>query len=190
MVIQDPIVVCVDDDPDMLAAVVRTLKREPIHIMQTTDPNQALTWVAAHQVAVLLSDYEMPQMTGVELASAARKVRPETVRILLTGKRTLDTAVEGINRGEVFRFINKPFEPEALKLAISDGVARHRELAAIVGDRELAARRERLVIELEVEFPSITKVDRDGDGVYTIPPTAFEAVAGMGLDAVSLLGRR
>jgi DNA-binding NtrC family response regulator len=186
---QEPIVVCVDDDPDMLAAVTRTLKREGLHLMPTLDPNQALTWVAAHQVAVLLSDYEMPQMTGVELAAAARKVRPETVRILLTGRKTLDTAIDGINRGEVFRFLNKPFEPDQLKAVIAEGVAKHRELAAIVGDRELALRRERLVSELEVEFPTITRVDKDADGVYTIPPTELASIAGMGLDAVALLGR-
>lgn len=187
---ENPLVVCVDDDSDMLAAVTRVLKREPLRLMATTDPSEALTWIASHPVAVLLSDYEMPQMTGVELSQAARKVRPETVRVLLTGKRTLDTAVESINRGEVFRFINKPFEPAALKQAIAEAVERHRELAAIVSDRELAARREQLAAELEAEYPSITQVALEPDGAYAIPERAPEAVAGLGLDPIALLARR
>ena len=94
-----PIVVCVDDDPDMLQSVGRCLKREPLEVKTTLDPNEALAWIAEHPVAVLVSDYEMPQMTGAQLTGKAKRIRPETVRILLTGKRTLETAVDGINQG-------------------------------------------------------------------------------------------
>src|SRR5204862_905301 len=63
---RQPIVVCVDDDEAMLNTVVRCLKREPIEIRSTLSASEALGWIAAEGGAVLVSDYEMPEMTGAQ----------------------------------------------------------------------------------------------------------------------------
>src|SRR5690242_3196868 len=110
-----PLIVCVDDDEAMLTAVGRCFKREPYEVKLTLSASEALGWITTHEVSVLVSDYEMPEMTGAQLAGHVRRVRPETVRILLTGKRTLETAIDGINQGEIFRFIGKPFENDVLR---------------------------------------------------------------------------
>src|SRR5689334_379575 len=149
---KQPVVVCVDDDEAMLSTVVRCLKREPFDIRSTLSASEALGWIASDDISVLVSDYDMPEMTGAQLAGLARRVRPETVRILLTGKRTLEAAVDGINQGEIFRFLNKPFENEQLRAAVVAGVARNRELLAMSGDRSRRQRREALRTELEAEF--------------------------------------
>lgn len=161
-----PLVVCVDDDAEVLAVVVRCVKLEPVAVRSTQDPHEALTWVAAEQVAVLISDYEMPEMTGAELLEAARKIRPATVRVLVTGRKTLDTAIDGINRGEVYRYVSKPFEPEMVRSVVRDAVAKYRELSETMEEREIALRRQQLASELEQEFPGITKVIRQRDGAY------------------------
>ena len=93
-------VLCVDDDPDIVTSVARFLRLDGHDVVTCTSPVQALAVLGARTVAVMVSDYEMPEMTGVELAVKARRLQPETVRILLTGRGTLDTAVEGINVGE------------------------------------------------------------------------------------------
>lgn len=158
------LIVCVDDDEAMLAAVSRSLRREPtFEVRSSTSPQEVLGWIAREQVAVLVSDYEMPEMTGAQLAGQAKRIRPETVRILLTGKRTLETAIDGINQGEVFRFINKPFEDRALRAAVLEGVQRHHELLALSGDRQRRARREALRAALEAEYPGISE-SRPGPG--------------------------
>src|SRR3954469_8099451 len=132
---KQPLIVCVDDDEAMLATVARCLRREPFDVRPTLSASEALGWIAADEVAVLVSDYEMPEMTGAQLAGHARRVRPETVRILLTGRRTLETAVDGINQGEIFRFLNKPFDNEVLRSVVGEAVARNKELLAMSGDR-------------------------------------------------------
>jgi DNA-binding NtrC family response regulator len=162
-----PIVVCVDDDEAMLTTVVRCLKRELVEVRSTLSASEALGWIAADEIAVLVSDYDMPEMTGAQLAGHARRVRPETVRILLTGQRTLETAIDGINQGEIFRFLNKPFDNDQLRAAVNAGVARNRELLAMSGDRERRQRREALRAALEAEYPGISKVDKQGD-VYEV----------------------
>ncbi|MDB4957381.1 MAG: putative two-component response regulator [Myxococcales bacterium] len=175
------LIVCVDDDDSMLAAVARCLRREPtFDVRATTSAKDALAWVASEQVAVLVSDYEMPEMTGAQLAGQAKRMRPETVRILLTGKKTLETALDGINQGEVFRFINKPFEDKALRAAVMQGVERHGELLALSGDRQRRERREALRTALESEYPGISEVKREGTVLQVTADPWSEAKA-MGL---------
>ncbi|HEY3807354.1 MAG TPA: response regulator [Kofleriaceae bacterium] len=172
------LVVCVDDDEQLLAAVVRSLRRDPaLEVRSTTEPQQVLDWIAAEDVAVLVSDYEMPQMTGAQLAGKARRVRPETVRILLTGMRTLETAIDGIHQGEIFRFINKPFEDRTLRAAVTDGVKRHDELVELSGDRARRERAAALRVDLEGEFPGITEVEREGDVVIVTADPWTDAIA-------------
>ena len=179
------LIVCVDDDEAMLAAVVRSLRREPsFEVRPSLSPKEVLGWIANEEVAVLVSDYEMPEMTGAQLAGQARRIRPETVRILLTGRRTLETAIDGINQGEVFRFINKPFEDRALRQAVIDAAARHEELMALSGDRQRRERRERLRAELEAEYPGISQLDRPGEVIeVTADPWSEASALGLtGLD--------
>lgn len=161
-----PLIVCVDDDEDVLGAVARCLRRETsLDVRQTTSPSQVLEWIRNDEVAVLVSDYEMPEMTGAQLAGRAKLLRPETVRLLLTGMRTLETAIDGINQGEVFRFIGKPFDDKALRQAVLDAVQRHEELRALIGDRDRHDRRNAIRNALEAEHPGISQVERQGDTV-------------------------
>jgi DNA-binding NtrC family response regulator len=176
-----PLVVCVDDDDAMLATVARCLRREPLEIRATLSASEALNWIATDEVAVLVSDYDMPEMTGAQLAGHARRVRPETVRILLTGKRNLETAIDGINQGEVFRFLNKPFDNNDLRSTVVAAVARNRELLAMSGDRERRERREVMRTALEAEYPGISKVERHGDEVHEVTADPWGEAAELGL---------
>lgn len=172
------LVVCVDDDEQMLQSVGRSLRREPtLEIRTTLDPDEVLEWIAKEDVAVLVSDYEMPKMTGAQLAGKARRVRPETVRILLTGMRSLETAIDGIHQGEIFRFINKPFVDKVLHQAVLDAAARHEELMALSGDRERRERRDALRSALEAEYPGISTVQRVNEAVVVSADPWGEAIA-------------
>jgi DNA-binding NtrC family response regulator len=176
-----PLIVCVDDDEAMLAAVSRTIRREAAYeVRATLSVSQVLEWVHADPIAVLVSDYEMPEMTGAQLAGIVKRVRPETVRILLTGRRTLDTAIDGINQGEIFRFLQKPFEDKQLRQAVQEGVQRNAELREFSGERQRRERREALRSELEIEYPGISNVVRDGDA-YVVFDDPWSAAAELGL---------
>ncbi len=180
---EKPLIVCIDDDEAMLGGIARSLRREPSFDVRTSeDPIEVLGWIANESVAVLVSDYDMPAMTGAQLAAKAKVLRPETVRILLTGQRTLETAIDGINQGEIFRFINKPFDPGGLRKSVLEAVERHRELVALSGDRQRRERREALRAALEAEYPGISSVPQNGTLDVTIDPWS-EATA-MGLVAL------
>jgi DNA-binding NtrC family response regulator len=186
---QRPVVLCVDDDPNMLAANARVLRLEPVQVLTTTSAREGLQIMAAAKVAVLVSDFEMPEMTGVELCKLARDASPTTVRILLTGRGTFDTAVSGINEGEIFRFLSKPVMPGELRKQVQAAIAKHRELASNHADRDVAARRSELLRELEAEYPGITQRDLDADGRYVIDASSWDRVAGLGLEALAAVCR-
>jgi DNA-binding NtrC family response regulator len=176
-----PLIACVDDDESMLAAVTRSLRREgSFEVRGTSSVAEVLEWIKTDEVAVLVSDYEMPEMTGAQLAGIVKRVRPETVRILLTGRRTLDTAIDGINQGEIFRFLGKPFEDKQLREAVRDAVQRNAELMALSGDRQQRERREALRKDLEKEYPGISKVERDGE-ILDVTEDPWTLAADLGL---------
>lgn len=176
-----PLVVCVDDDDSMLGAVTRSLRREgTMEVRGTLSVAEVLEWINKDEVAVLVSDYEMPEMTGAQLAGLVKRQRPETVRILLTGRRTLDTAIDGINQGEIFRFLSKPFEDKELRQAVRDAVQRHDELMALSGDRQQRERREALRNDLEKEYPGISTVERDGE-ILDVTEDPWTLAADLGL---------
>jgi DNA-binding NtrC family response regulator len=181
MTTKQPVIVCVDDDEAMLSTVVRCLKREHFDIRSTLSASEALGWIAADDIAVLVSDYDMPEMTGAQLAGHARRVRPETVRILLTGKRTLETAIDGINQGEIFKFLNKPFDNDQLRSAVHAGVARNKEMLAMSGDRERRDRRNALHAALESEYPGISQVARAPGDVHEVTADPWSDAALIGL---------
>jgi DNA-binding NtrC family response regulator len=178
------LVVCVDDDETLVTAVGRSLRREPtLDVRLTCDPHEALAWIGSDQVAVLVSDYDMPEMTGAKLAGFAKQLRPETVRILLTGQRTQEAAVDGINQGEIFRFVAKPFEDRALRAIVIEATQRHEELLALSGDRQRRARREALREALESEYPGISVVPAVGVIEVTSDPWGEAVALGLpGLD--------
>ena len=184
------LIVCVDDDEAMLAAVARSLRREPtFEVRSSTSAQEVLGWVTREQVAVLVSDYEMPEMTGAQLAGQVKRIRPETVRILLTGKRTLETAIDGIHQGEIFRFINKPFEEKALRAAVLEAAQRHDELRALSGDRQRRERREALRAALEAEYPGISEVTRV-NGAVEVTADPWAEAAALGIDLGPELEKR
>jgi DNA-binding NtrC family response regulator len=181
---KNPVIVCVDDDEAMLSTVVRCLKREPLQVRSTMSASEALSWIASDDIAVLVSDYEMPEMTGAQLAGHARRVRPETVRILLTGMRTLETAIDGINQGEIFRFLNKPFDNEHLRAAVHAGVERNKELLAMSGDRQRRERRNALHAALEAEYPGISRVSRGADDIHQVTDDPWTEASSLGLSGL------
>jgi DNA-binding NtrC family response regulator len=179
-------ILCVDDDPAVLAVLARVLRRDGLEIRTTESPADALAWIVNDDIAVLVSDYDMPGMTGAQLAGQAKRLRPETVRVLLTGQKDLKTAVEGINQGEVFRFVSKPFDHIELRAVVAAALERHYELAELAGYRANRERSRELRVAVEQDYPGITAVKKDERGRYVVGEPADVARA-MELGAVAAL---
>jgi len=148
-------ILLVDDEPAILAALRRTLRGRGYRIFTADNPVQALKLLDRERVDLVVSDVDMPQMTGTDLVSRIRVAFPHVVRILLTGRGTMEAALKAINDGEVHRFLTKPWDEDELRTTIAQALERLEELRrAQVADR-LAARRRMLLNDLEREHPGI-----------------------------------
>ena len=120
-----PVVLVVDDEPGVLRAIERILKRE-FDVILASEGQSALAVLQREPVAVILADQRMPGMSGVELLERAREIRPEALRILITGYADIEATIAAVNRGQIFYYINKPYEPEELRLIVRRAAEQYR----------------------------------------------------------------
>lgn len=120
-----PPILIVDDEPIVLAALKETLLREHYDVVATNSPAQALDILHQRQFTVIISDHRMPEMTGLEFLVEAKKIQPQTSRILITAVLSLPTIIDSINKGEIFRFLAKPWLREELTATVKNAVQRY-----------------------------------------------------------------
>lgn len=107
-------VLVVDDEPYILSALTAILKSE--YDITTADGAEAAKAVFAERPPdIVLTDLRMPRVSGIQLLEWVRQNHPKTVRLLMTGYGELDDAVEAINRGQVFRYMFKPWKEDQLQ---------------------------------------------------------------------------
>jgi two-component system probable response regulator PhcQ len=157
-------ILIVDDEPHVLSAFLRALRKEPYQLITAPDAQEALKILEARDISLVVSDYNMPGMNGIEFLKQVRTRFPHILTIMLTGQAELEIAVQAINEVGIYKFIQKPWINEDLKMTLL------RALESI----DLATQRDRLVQkiktrdaiiqELERQFPGITKVNRDEEG--------------------------
>src|SRR5438445_7087231 len=121
-----PSLLIVDDEPYILTTLASLLS-ENYDVLTASTPEAAQTLFAQRDIDLILTDQRMPRMTGVQLLEWVRQHHPKTVRLLMTGFAELEEAVEAINRGEVFRYLFKPWRTEEL-LETLKGAARTYQL--------------------------------------------------------------
>jgi len=121
---RDPILV-VDDEKIFLSALLQTLQRAGYEAVAHNSPLEALAELQRRKFSVIISDQLMPELSGLELLAKARQIQPFATRILATAVLNLDTVIAAINKGEIFRFIIKPWLHEEFIATLKNAVQRH-----------------------------------------------------------------
>ncbi len=131
-------VVVVDDEPLITQALSVFFDVElGIEAMCFNDPHQALEACLTNDVDMVISDFVMPGMNGIELLARLRQERPQVTRVLLTGYADKQSAIEAINRARLFQYIEKPWENERLKHVVINAVTQ-RALVRMVSEKVAA----------------------------------------------------
>lgn len=146
-----PRILVVDDEPVVLAALKETLERDGYHVSASTSPVKALQMLRADEFAVIISDHRMPEMMGLDFLIESRKHLPCASRILITAVLSLPTIVDAINKGEIFRFVAKPWLREELTATVRNAVQRH----------QLVTENERLSAEARQLNARLTHANRE-----------------------------
>ncbi|MGC3960521.1 MAG: response regulator [Verrucomicrobiota bacterium] len=135
----------VDDEQMVLAGLRETLTREGYQVTTASNPFVALEELKKQIFSVIISDNHMPGITGLEFLAQAKEMQPNASRILITAVLSLDTVIDAINKGEIYRFIVKPWLREELLATVKNAAQRYElidsntvlQSKAVVMNREL-----------------------------------------------------
>lgn len=168
----------VDDEDYVRKALRRALRREPYDIEEADGPKAALELMGREPFDVVIADHLMPEMTGLQLFGIARSRWPDTMRIILTGHADMQTAIDAINQGEIYRFLTKPWDDVELKITLFNACERldlERENRRLLS---MVRRQAEVLDQIEQEHPGISRVRRDEDGAIVVPEEQLRAVLG------------
>ncbi|MES2534897.1 MAG: response regulator [Pseudomonadota bacterium] len=165
----------VDDEINILHALRRTLhphmREKNVRVEVYTEATQALSRMSEVSFDLIVSDYRMPHMNGIDFLKRVKDLQPDAVRLMLSSSDDFETVLGAINEAEVFRYVSKPWDSADLLNIIDMGIARKdqatraRQLAdeARVASAQLSAEEAELR-RLEESEPGITKVNWGPDG--------------------------
>ena len=145
-------ILCVDDEKNVLRSLERVFLDDGYEIRTALSGAEGLLALGqAGTVQVVLSDYRMPGMNGVEFLSEVRKNWPDTVRMILSGYADTAAIVSAINEGQIYKFIAKPWNDDEIRVAVANAVERH----------NLGRENRRLAEELQRKNDELTGLNRD-----------------------------
>ena len=183
-------ILLVDDEPKVTDALRRALRREPYVFLTATSGAEAQQLLERQHVDVVVSDEQMPGMSGSEFLSRVRRQFPHTIRIILSGQANLESAVRAINDGEVYRYFLKPCIPAELILTVRQAL-NHKRLEE--NSRRLLRRYQRqeaLLAKLHHSGPELLRVDTDERGAVIVDETEGENELTSLLDEIELALKR
>ena len=116
-------IVIVDDEDMVLTSIDAFLQLESNYTIKTfTSAKNALDFIEKNGTSLIISDYLMPEMDGIQFLAKARKIKPEIPRIILTGYADKENAIKAINEVGLFQYIEKPWDNDNLLLVIRNGI--------------------------------------------------------------------
>jgi len=135
---------CVDDEKNVLRALERIFMDDDYEILTAISGEDGLAVLADNSdVQVVVSDFRMPGMNGVEFLRQVCEKYPETVRIVLSGYADTGAVVAAINEGQIYKFVSKPWSDEELRQTVAKAVeafSLHRQNRALAAELETLKR--------------------------------------------------
>jgi len=116
-----PTILLVDDEERILRSL-KLLLRHEYNIKTTTDGREAIDICSHQKIDVVISDQRMPIMSGVDVLKRIKEKSPSTIRILLTGYADLAAAIGSVNEGEIYRFLQKPWNGDEIRSVVASAV--------------------------------------------------------------------
>jgi len=128
----------VDDEQEILRSLTLTFAGDH-EVFAVSSGTEALALLARQDIALIIADQRMPEMTGAELLERAIEINPNAIRMILTGYTDTAALVQAINQGHIYQYINKPWDRRELKLTVKLALERY----------ELVMENQRLLKELQ-----------------------------------------
>jgi DNA-binding NtrC family response regulator len=168
-------ILVVDDEPAVRSALNRLLTGERYRVVEAGSVAEAMRVLGTTGIDLVITDYSMPDCTGLDLLVKMKARYPHIVRVIITGKADLHTVIAAVNDGHVYRFVLKPWDNEDLCLSVRLAL----EQAALLSEnRKLLGRlqeQEDVLRKLAKQHPGLMTVERDADGAIVLEDPDEEA---------------
>lgn len=161
-------ILIVDDETGFLSSMKRLLRKEAFGVLTAEDGESALAVIKSQDVSVMVVDYMMPGMDGIDLLRRVRRDWPELVCIMITGHCRIDIALEAINELGIYKFFPKPVNPLELLASIHNALGNLGPELRLIPSIHLKSR-EACLKAWELDCPGITKFEADGE-IEFLPP--------------------
>lgn len=119
------VLLVLDNEPSVLTALRRVLRRTDFRLLTATSAQEGFDLLARHPVGVVVCDQRMIEMTGTEFLRRVRALHPHAVRVVLSGYTELNSVIDAVNRGAIYKFITKPWDDAALIESLRDAFHLH-----------------------------------------------------------------
>ncbi|MFZ2991033.1 response regulator [Ideonella sp.] len=182
----------VDDEENILAALRRLVRREGYRILTATSAAAGLELLKSAKVDVIISDQRMPGMTGVDFLRRAKALYPDTMRMTLSGYADLQSIIDAVNEGSIYKFLTKPWEDDRLRAHVAEAF-RQKEMAdenrrlndeVANANAELASLNERMARMLVQQREQSSLMAASADGVHALLEDLPVALVGVDPDGL------
>jgi len=146
---------CIDDEPNILNALKRLLRKENFKLLTANSGKDGLKILSENDVHVVVSDQRMPEMNGTEFLKKVKDAYPDIIRIILTGYTDVDSIGEAINEGHIYKFFLKPWNDQNLKLEIRQAMEQY----------DLVQDNKRLHDQVIQQNEKLKKINEDLEGI-------------------------
>lgn len=164
-------ILVVDDEVSVLNAIKRSMRHTGWEFHFYSSALEALNDASVNNYDLIISDFRMPEINGLELLQSLKILRPNALRIILSGQADLELVIKAVNDAEIYRFITKPWQDDDLRLSIESALEHKKVLEEnqVLADQVRAQQsqidlQKKELERLEKQNPGLTKVNWDSDG--------------------------
>ena len=168
-------IMIVDDEENISRALRRALAASNMEIELFSVPHEALRRAQTANFDLVISDYRMPAIDGIQLLATMKQLQPDAMRIIISGHADLEGLIGAVNAAQIFRFISKPWNDPDLALCVRQALeyravlVENRRLADEVRAQRKELHRQKTALQkLEAEYPDLVKINWGEDGAIIL----------------------
>lgn len=162
----------VDDEVNILSSLSRLLRMDNLEVNTAENAYKGLEKLKTMGGAdIIISDNCLPDLTGIDFFVKVRQLYPDSIRILITGYPDLDSAIQAINKGQVYRYIPKPWDNEELKLVVKQALDFYDVLRDNRALLNIARQQAEWLAMLKKKYPQVSASELTKDSLYIIDET-------------------
>ncbi len=169
-------ILLVDDEKNILNSISRLLQEDNREIITAESSRQALEKLKSiGGVDLVISDNRLPDFSGIDFLIKVKQLYPDTIRVLITGYPDVESVIHAINKGQVYRFITKPWDNEEIKIIVKQALDFYDVLKDNRSLLRIARQQADLLKSVKQKYPDISQAEFDKSSLYIIEEKVISA---------------